>query len=83
MPSVANRFTITDVLNALQANRPNLLPGTLYTLQDLVGNAVWHSMPTGTRKHLGQEFKSLTKGGGLPVKWVDWKSDNSNVYQLK
>lgn len=75
--------SITDVLDAMHANLPNLVTAKEYLLPDLVGKAFWHSMPTGTRKHLGVEFKDLVLNGGQPVKWCDCKSNNSNVYQLR
>jgi hypothetical protein len=77
------RTTITDVLDALQANLPNLAPGKIYTLKKLVGDTFWFSMSTGTGNHLGVEFKALANGRGLPVRWVECKSNNTNVYQLK
>jgi Domain of unknown function (DUF1413) len=83
MPSATNRITITDLLDALQANLPNLQPGTDYLLGDLVGAEFWYSMSTGTRKHLGVEFKALVQGGDQPVRWIRRKSNNSQVYQLK
>jgi hypothetical protein len=77
------RTTITDVLDALQANLPNLKPGIRYTLQDLVGYTFWYSMSTGTRKHLGLEFKALVVSGCTPVECGGRRTDNCHVYQLK
>jgi hypothetical protein len=77
------RTTITDVLDALQANLPNLKPGIDYTLEQLVGKAFWNSIPTGERTQLGIKFKAMAKGGALPIRWVECKSNNTNVYQLK
>lgn len=83
MPSATNRITITHLLEALQANLPNLEPDTPYLLEDLVGDEFWHSMSTGTRKHLGVAFKALAQGGDQPVEWRGRKSNNKQVYQLK
>ena len=83
MPSVASSITITDVLDALQANLPNLVTGKEYLLEDLVGTPFWNSMPIGARKSRGVDFKALALGGGQPVKWLKCKTNNSNVYLVK
>ena len=83
MPSVTSSITITDVLNALHANLPNLVTGKEYLLEDLVGTAFWNSMPIGARKSLGQPFKALAQKGGQPVEWLKCQTNNSNVYLVK
>ena len=72
-------ITITDVQQALYANLQNLKPGISYTLQGLVGDAFWHSMSTGTRKHLGVEFKALVRGGSTPVDEGGRKTNNCHL----
>ena len=37
----------------------------------------------GHRTQLGIQFKALALGGELPVRWVDRKKDNSQLYELK
>ena len=77
-----NRVTISDIVNALQSNLPNLEQGKPYTLQELVGDSLWNSIPTGNRKQLGHEFKELAESGGHAVKWRGRRSDNCQVYEL-
>lgn len=85
MPARPNTVhtTIIELQDAITLNLPNLDHGKLYSLQQLAGAVYWHSLPIGTRKGLGQPFKALAIGGGLPVRWDHRKSNNTNVYQLK
>lgn len=78
-----NGVTITHLQNAFQANLSNLEQGKPYLLQELVGEELWTSMPTGTRKQLGHEFKALVKGGLAGIEWGGRRSDNCQVYHLK
>jgi hypothetical protein len=78
-----NRITVTDLQGALQSNLPNLKQDKPYLLQELVGDALWNSIPTGTRKQLGHQFKALVDSGDQEVTWRDRRSNNCQVYQLK
>ena len=75
--------TISDILDAVNANLPHLQDGQSYTLQQLVGDALWLSTPEGQRKRLGAEFKPLAVQGDLPVSWADRNLSNKQLYQLK
>ena len=83
MPVTKKTITIADVLDAVNTNLPNLQHGQSYTLQQLVGDALWLSTPEGHRKRLGTEFKALAVQGGLPVSWVDRTNSNKALYELK
>ena len=78
-----NRVTVTDLQDSLQSNLPNLKQGKSYLLQELVGDELWNSMPTGTRTHHGHEFKKLVQSGDQVVEWRGRRSNNRQVYQLK
>ena len=63
--------TIADVVNAVNANLPNLTQGNLYSLEQLVGEQDWSMIPEGLRRSLGQAYKALATRGTLPVfAWV-------------
>jgi hypothetical protein len=79
----ATTVTISDVLQALHANLPNLVANTNYTLPQLVGNTFWYAIPQqGMRSQLGVAFKKLVNNGGQPVKWIKRRGDNNHLYQL-
>ena len=75
--------TLTNVLQAMHANLPNLVTNKDYTLEQLVGKASWNAIPKSERNKLGQAFKALVKKGEQPVKWNGDRTDNSQIYQLK
>ena len=75
-------ITITGILNAVNTNLPNLQSGQSYTLQQLVGDELWHSIHEGHRKRLGTQFKALVRKGGLPVSWAGRNLSNKQLYEL-
>jgi hypothetical protein len=83
MPTNGPLTTIDDVVEAMHANWGNLEHGQPYTLEQLVGTECWQATPAGHRKQLGHEFKALVDSGDQPVLWVDRRSDNSQVYQMR
>ena len=84
MPTNTNTTpTLADVVNAVNANLPNQTRGKLYSLEQLVGEAVWNTIPKGRRTSLGQGFKSLAKSGVLPVRYADTTSSNLAYYEFK
>ena len=82
MPTNGPLIDITDTLDAVRANWSHLEHNRLYTLKQLVGKERWLATPPSHRKQLGVEFKALAPGV-LPLRWVDRRSDNSQVYQLR
>jgi hypothetical protein len=76
-------ITVQDVQDAVRVNLPNLTHGQPYPLEDLVGTDRWQATHKGHRNQLGQQYKVLALAGEQPVRWVDTRSDNSNVYQLR
>jgi len=74
--------TLADVVNAVNANLSNLTQEELYSLEQLVGEQYWNTIPTGRRKNIGQAFKSLATSGTLPVSYVDRTSSNKSMYEL-
>jgi hypothetical protein len=83
MPTNGPLIDVTNTVEAMNANLSNLEHNTEYTLQDLVGKERWLATPSGHRKQLGVPFKALAKSDELPVRWVDRKDNNSQVYELK
>ena len=75
-------ISIGDLVNALHNNLPNLATGKRYTLQELVGDDLWHAISPGVRKRLGQSFKELVNTSEQPVKWAGRRADNCQVYEL-
>ena len=75
--------TITDLLDAVNSTLPNLPDGKSYTLEELVGEQYWSTIPKGRRTSLGQAFKALAIGGSLPVSYVGTTSSNKSLYELK
>ena len=76
-------ITITDILEAVNANLPHRQHGLSYTLEQLVGDALWLSTPEGRRKRLGSLFKALAVQGDLPVSSVGRTVSNQQLYELK
>ena len=74
--------TLADVVNAVDANLPNLTQGELYSLEQLVGEQDWDTIPEGHRKRLGREFKARAISGTLPVRYADRTTSNKSMYEL-
>jgi hypothetical protein len=83
MPTNGPLITIDDVVEAMRANWSHLQHDQEYILEHLVGNERWLATHTGHRKQLGAQFKALAINGELPVRWVDRRDDNSQLYELK
>ena len=75
--------TLADVVNAVNANLPNLTQGKLYSLEQLVGEQYWGTIPKGRRTSLGQAFKAHATSGTLRVHYVDRSSSNKSMYELR
>jgi hypothetical protein len=76
-------ITIDDVVDTVNSTLPNLPDEKSYTLEGLVGEQYWSTIPKGSRISLGQAFKALAIGGMLPVSYVDSTSSNKSLYELK
>ena len=75
--------TIADAVDAMNSNLQNLEQGQKYTLEQLVGEENWRSIPKGRRNRLGQAFKALATNGSLPVSYVGDTSSHKALYELK
>ena len=75
--------TLADVVNAVNANLPNLTQRELYSLEQLVGEQYWVTIPEGPRKRLGREYKAHATSVTLPVRFVDRTSSNKSMYELR
>ena len=75
--------TLADVVNAVNANLPNLTQGESYSLEQLVGEQDWDTIPEGHRKRLGREFKAHATSVILPVRFVDRTLSNKSMYELR
>lgn len=75
-------INITDVVDAVNVNLPNLEHNKSYTLQQLVGKERWLSTHASSRKQLGIQFKALALSEVLPVHWAGSRPNHSQVYQL-
>ncbi|PLW68151.1 DUF1413 domain-containing protein [Pseudohalioglobus lutimaris] len=73
---------LKKALIAIANNRPNLKPGTPYTLEQLTGDQYWGSLSSGQRKGLGIQFKTYVKKHGSPVQWVSETPTHCQQYQL-
>jgi hypothetical protein len=76
-------ITIDDVVDTVNSTFPNLPDGKSYTLEELVGEQYWSTIPKGPRISIGQAFKALAIGGSLPVSYVGTTSSNKSLYELK
>jgi hypothetical protein len=74
---------IDNLVDAVNSNLPTLAQGASYTLEQLVGEDYWDTIPKGHRNNLGQAFKALAISGTLPVSFVGSTSSNKALYQLK
>lgn len=83
MPTTNSTITLADVLNAVNSNLPTLAHGKSYTLEQLVGEDYWNTIPKGHRNKLGQAFKALATSGTLSVAYVGSTSGNKSLYELK
>ena len=79
----ATTHTITDLVNAVNSNLPDLPQGKSYLLEDLAGEEYWNAIPKGRRTNLGQEFKALAVSGELSVSYAGSTSSNKALYQHK
>ena len=75
--------TVADVVDAVNANLSNLTQGELYSLEQLVGEGVWNTIPTGRRNHLGIAFKAHARSVTLPVRYVLTTNSNKTMYELR
>jgi hypothetical protein len=83
MPNNTNATpTLADVVNAVNANLPNLTRGKPYSLEQLAGEQYWETIPKGRRNSVGQAFKALAGGGTLPVRYSHTTNGNITMYQL-
>jgi hypothetical protein len=76
-------ITIDDVVDAVNSTLPNLPDEKSYTLEELVGEQYWSTIPKGPRISLGQAFKALAVGGMLPVSYTGSTSSNKSLYEHK
>ena len=74
--------TLADVVDAVNANLSNLTQGELYSLEQLVGEGVWNTIPNG-RNHLGIAFKAHARSVTLPVRYVLTTTSNKTMYELR
>ncbi len=74
---------IDNLVDAVNSNLPALAHGESYTLEQLVGEDYWDTIPKGRKTSLGQAFKALAIGGTLPVVYVGFTSSNKSLYELK
>ena len=83
MPNNTNAITtVADVVDAVNANLSNLTQGELYSLEQLVGEGVWNTIPNG-RTSLGQAFKAHATSVTLPVRYVLTTNSNKTMYELR
>ena len=74
--------TIADVVNAVNANLPTLTQQKLYSLEQLVGEEVWNTIPDGRRRSLGQAYKALAQSGTESVRYVRTTTGNKTLYEI-
>ena len=84
MPIRGNPSTITlaDIEIAVNTNLASLVHGQSYTLEQLVGSTLWHSIPKPTRLALGHEFRAKADRGSLPVIHTGRTGCNKALYVL-
>jgi hypothetical protein len=75
--------TITDLVNTVNSNLPDLPQEKSYTLGDLAGEEYWNAIPKGRRTSLGLTFKALAVSGELPVTYAGSTSSNKALYEHK
>ena len=72
-----------EVLNTVSEVIHLLLPGDIYTLRKIYGEALWLDMTRGDRSKAGKCMAQMVANKRLPLRFVGCTHDDPKKYQLR